>query len=69
MKNLHVELTREHDFRKGEWTHRLEVPEYHGDTDAARMQRAQDIAKVMRITATCLEEESVHVRIVYELEA
>jgi len=69
MKNLHVELTREHAFRKGEWTHHMRVPEYHGDTDAARMQRAQDIAKVIRITANCLEEASIHVRIVYELEA
>jgi hypothetical protein len=69
MKNLHVELCRDNDFRKGEWTHHIRVPEYHGDTDAARMQRAQDIAKVIRITANCLEEESVHVRIVYELEA
>jgi hypothetical protein len=68
MKNLHVELTREHDFRQGEWTHHMRVPEYHGDTDAAKMLRAQEIVKAVRITASCLEEESVHVRIVYELE-
>lgn len=69
MKNLHVELCRDNDFRKGEWTHTVRVPEYHGDTDAARIQRAQDIVKAIRITANCIGEDSIHVRIVYELEA